>query len=220
MAKQAQLKQQVAEAALSYVEPGMVIGVGTGSTVDCFIEALSSMRGKIEGAVSSSKRTTDALKKHSIMVLDLNSTGDIPIYFDGADEVNRQRQMIKGGGGALTGEKIVATAARKFVCLVDESKLVDRLGNFPIAVEVLPMARSLVGRHLVKLGGSPEYRHGFVTDHGNYILDVFNLDLSDIFAMELALNQIPGVVCHGLFATRAADEVLVASSEGVTSLAS
>lgn len=212
---QKRYKQQAAEAALQYIEHGMIVGVGTGSTVDFFIEALAGMRNKLEGAVPSSKRTAEALKRAKIPVLDLNATGDIPLYIDGADEVNPQKQMIKGGGGAMTGEKIVATASKSFVCIVDKTKRVDRLGDFPIAVEVLPMARSLAGRALVKLGGSPEYRHGFMTDHGNYVLDVFNLDLSDPLAMEAALNQIPGVVCHGLFAERSADHVIVAGQSGV-----
>lgn len=215
MDKQAKLKQQAAEAAVEYVESGMVVGVGTGSTVEFFIDALAKMKGKIDGAVASSKRTEQHLKKMGIPVLDLNGTGNLPLYVDGADEINSSMQMIKGGGGALTGEKIVASASEKFICIADASKKVQCLGDFPVAVEVLPMARSLVGRALVKLKANPEYRHGFTSDHGNYILDVFNLDLSDALLTEQTLNQIPGVVCNGIFANRTADIALLASETGI-----
>lgn len=218
MSKQNKLKQQAAEAAIEFVEPGMVVGVGTGSTVKFFIDALAKMKGKIDGAVVSSKRTEEHLKKHGIPVLDLNGTGDIPLYVDGADEINVHMQMIKGGGGALTGEKIVATAAQKFVCIADSSKKVDLLGEFPVAVEVLPMARSLVGRALYQLKANPEYRHGFVSDHGNYILDVYNLDLTNPLEMEQTLNQVAGVVCNGIFAKRHADVALLASDTGIETI--
>jgi ribose 5-phosphate isomerase A len=207
-------KKAAAEAALSYIEEGMVIGVGTGSTVGHFIAALKSVKGKIDGAVASSVATENLLKAMSIRVLDLNSAGEVPLYIDGADEVNPARQMIKGGGGALTREKIIATVARKFICIADESKLVDLLGDFPVALEVLPMARSYVGRQIVLLGGDPVYRERFVTDNGNIILDVYNLKLTDALAMEAKLKNIVGVVESGLFAKRTADVVLLGAADG------
>jgi ribose 5-phosphate isomerase A len=209
------LKQQAAEAALAFINPGDVVGVGTGSTIAFFIKALAKMKGRIDGAVASSLATRDQLKSFGIPVLDLNATGDIPLYVDGADEINPQKQMIKGGGGALTGEKIIASAAKQFICIVDESKCVDLLGQFPVAIEVIPMARSYVGRQLFKLGANPEYRHDFVSDHGNFILDTYQLDLSNALAMEMSLNNITGVVCNGLFAKRTADLMLVAGGNGV-----
>ncbi len=209
------LKKAAADAALAYVEDGMVVGVGTGSTVNHFIDGLAGMRGRIDAAVSSSEASTARLKKHGIQVLDLNAAGPIPLYVDGADEVTRNLHLIKGGGGALTREKVVAEAADTFVCIADASKLVGVLGAFPLPVEVIAMARSLVGRALVERGGQPVWREGFVTDNGNLILDVHNLDLTDPVAVEKDLNQIPGVVTVGLFARRGADVLLLASDKGV-----
>ncbi|MEX0899596.1 MAG: ribose-5-phosphate isomerase RpiA [Gammaproteobacteria bacterium] len=209
------LKKQAALAALDYVEDDAIIGVGTGSTVNYFIDALAERRHTIEGAVSSSDASTARLKGHGIRVIDLNAAGPIGLYVDGADEATRNRHLIKGGGGALTREKIVAEAAEKFVCIADESKLVRVLGEFPLPVEVIPMARSLVGRALVAKGGQPVLREGFTTDNGNWILDVHNLDLTDAAAVERELNQIPGVVTVGLFARRPADVLLIAGADGV-----
>ena len=212
---QARLKIEVARAALEHVESGMVLGVGTGSTVNAFIDELVSSGRKLEGAVSSSQATTNKLKEAGVEVLDLNHTGDLELYIDGADEVDEHRRLIKGGGGALTREKIIAEASRRFVCIVDESKCVKVLGEFPLPVEVLPFARALVARKLVGLGGRPALRDGYVTDNGNLVLDVHNLDLVDPVAMESRINQIPGVVTCGLFARRGADVVLVASERGI-----
>jgi ribose 5-phosphate isomerase A len=213
---QERLKQEVARAALEFVENDTVIGVGTGSTVNCFIEALAGSKLRIEAAVSSSDATTQRLQDHGIKVLDLNQTGGLDLYVDGADEFDAHRRLIKGGGGALTREKIVAAASRQFICIVDESKRAGVLGGFPLPVEVIPMARSLVARKLVSLGGQPEWREGFTTDNGNWILDVHNLDLVDPVAMERSINDLPGVVTCGLFAIRPADLVLVAGPSGVT----
>ena len=213
-----QLKRQAAEAAMAYVEPGSVIGVGTGSTVNHFIDLLGAKRGRIDGAVSSSEASTQRLQALGIRMLDLNSAGPLPLYVDGADESNERLELIKGGGGAHTREKIVAQASEKFVCIVDESKLVAVLGKFPLPVEVIPMARSLVGRELSKLGGQPVLREGFTTDNGNLILDVHNLKLLEPRKVEEAINQIPGVVANGLFARRPADVLLVASAGGVKTL--
>lgn len=212
---QQRLKIEVAQAALKFVEDGMVLGVGTGSTVNAFIDQLASSGRRLEGAVSSSEETTRRLKKIGVRMLDLNHTGDLELYIDGADEVDAHKRLIKGGGGALTREKIIAGASRQFICIVDESKCVPVLGEFPLPVEVLPMARALVGRKLIGLGGQPELRDGFTTDNGNLILDVRNLDLVDPRAMEDRINRIPGVVSNGLFAHRAADRVLVAKETGV-----
>lgn len=209
------LKKAVALAALEYVEQGMVIGVGSGSTVNCFIDALKNVKGKIEAAVASSVVTEKKLKELSIPVVDLNSAGDLALYVDGADEINPNKQMIKGGGGALTREKIVAAVAKKFVCIVDQSKEVELLGEFPLAIEVIPMARSYVARELVKLGGDPVYRQGFVTDNGNVILDVFNLKILNPVELEETINNITGVVMNGIFAKRKADIVLIATQQGV-----
>jgi ribose 5-phosphate isomerase A len=203
------LKKQVAEAALRFVPEGEIIGVGTGSTANFFIDGLATLKDRIEGAVASSEATAERLKQHGIEVFSLNDVGNLPVYVDGADEVNSHREMIKGGGGALTREKIVAAAAREFICIVDASKQVKRLGAFPLPVEVIPMARSYVARKLVALGGQPEYREGFVTDNGNIILDIHNLDITNPIELETTLNNIVGVVTNGLFAKRPADVVLV-----------
>lgn len=215
---QDQQKQAAAEAALQYVEDDTVVGVGTGSTVNYFIDALAGRRNRIAGAVSSSEASTERLRRHGIEVLDLNSAGTLPLYVDGADEANRFLQLVKGGGGALTREKIVAAASRKFVCVADESKLVGVLGNFPLPVEVIPMARSLVAHELVKLGGRPELRAGFTTDNGNLILDVYGLTIQEPIRLEQTLNNIPGVVTNGLFALRPADVLLLAGADGVQTL--
>ena len=203
------LKKQVAEAALRFVPEGEIIGVGTGSTANFFIDGLATLKDRIEGAVASSEATAERLKQHGIEVFSLNDVGNLSVYVDGADEVNSHREMIKGGGGALTREKIVAAAAREFICIVDASKQVKRLGAFPLPVEVIPMARSYVARKLVALGGQPEYREGFVTDNGNIILDIHNLDITNPIELETTLNNIVGVVTNGLFAKRPADVVLV-----------
>jgi len=212
---QDELKRMVGEAALEYVQPDSVIGVGTGSTVNCFIETLTSSGIRIEAAVSSSEATTRLLRAGGIDVVDLNQTGGLDIYIDGADEFDAHRRLIKGGGGALTREKIVAAASRTFVCIADASKQVDVLGAFPLPIEVIPLARSLVARKLVGLGGQPEWRQDFVTDNGNWILDVHNMDLVDPVSMEKTINDLAGVVTCGLFAMRPADKVLVATEGGI-----
>jgi len=212
-------KQRAAEAALEYVRDGAVIGVGTGSTVNFFIEGLAALRHRIAGAVSSSEASTQRLKAHGIGVLDLNATGDLGVYVDGADEATRSLELIKGGGGALTREKIIAAASRQFVCIVDDQKVVDRLGRFPLPVEVIPMARAYVARQLVRLGGEPLLREGFVTDNGNQILDVRGLVIEDPAALEAEVNQITGVVTVGLFARRPADVLLVGTATDVVTLA-
>lgn len=209
------LKQKAAQAALAYVEDDMVIGVGTGSTVNFFIEELGKIKHRVDGCVATSIMTEKRLRKLGIPVLEANSVGELSIYVDGADEVNSRCEMIKGGGGALTREKIVATMAKRFICIVDASKIVTNLGTFPVAVEVLPMARSYVARELVKLGGDPEYREGFLTDNGNLILDVYNLKIIKPITLEESIQLIPGVVECGLFAKRLADEVLIASADGI-----
>jgi ribose 5-phosphate isomerase A len=211
-------KQQVAGAALAWVRPDNVLGVGTGSTVNCFIDALAASGIRIEAAVSSSEATTQRLQSLGIHVRELNLAGTLDVYVDGADEFDSYRRLIKGGGGALTREKIVAGASRKFVCIVDESKKVGVLGKFPLPIEVIPMARSYIARQLVAMGGQPELRDGFTTDNGNLILDVHNMDLVDPVAIEKAINNLPGVVTCGLFAIRPADVVLMASSVGVQEL--
>jgi len=203
-------KRRSAEAAMRYVEDGAVIGVGTGSTVNQFIPLLAKRKHDIEGAVSSSEASTALLKQHGIRVLDLNSTGDLPVYIDGADECDAHFRLIKGGGGALTREKIIAGASRKFVCLIDQSKRVELLGNFPLPIEVIPMARSFVARQIVKLGGHPTLREGFTTDNGNLILDVHGLQIVHPEQLERDLNQVPGIVTVGLFALRKADVVICA----------
>jgi ribose 5-phosphate isomerase A len=211
-------KKKAAEAALAYLDDARIVGVGTGSTVNHFIDALGPIKGRIEGAVSSSEASSQRLKKLGIPVLDLNSAGDISVYVDGADEANRHLQLIKGGGGALTREKIVAAAAKRFICIADDSKLKDVLGAFPLPVEVIPMARSYVARQLVKLGGQPEWRQGFVTDNGNVILDVHNLKILDPPKLEAEIDGIAGVVCTGIFARRPADVLLIAYGDRVEKL--
>jgi len=208
-------KKRAAEAALEFIEDHTVVGVGTGSTVNHFIEALARIKGRIEGAVSSSSATTARLKQHGIPVLDLNAAGPLALYVDGADEATRDRHLLKGGGGALTREKIVAAASERFVCIIDESKRVDVLGEFPLPVEVIPMARSHVGRELVKLGGQPALREDFTTDNGNLILDVYNLQILEPSQLEEELNHLVGVVCNGLFARRPADVLLIGIDKGV-----
>ncbi len=215
---QDEMKKQVADAALEYVESGMIVGIGTGSTANFFIDGLAKMKGKIDGTVASSEASAKRLRGHGIPVMELNAVGNIPLYVDGADESNKFLHLIKGGGGALTREKIVAAAADKFVCIADESKLVDVLGVFPLPVEVIPMARSYVARELVKLGGTPAYREGFVTDNGNIILDVHNLSIMNAVELETKLNNIVGVVTNGLFAIRPADVLLLGTQNGVRKL--
>ena len=212
------MKQAAAGAAIEYVEDGSVVGVGTGSTADYFIAALGKIKHRIDGAVASSEGTAQKLKALGIAVYDLNSVKDLQVYVDGADEVTPHLAMIKGGGGALTREKIVAAVARQFVCIADHTKLVDVLGQFPLPVEVIPMARSYVGREIVKLGGQPAWRQGFTTDNGNWILDVHNMRITNPAELEAALNQITGVVTNGLFARRGADVVLLGSPDGVKKL--
>lgn len=209
------LKKQVAEAALEYIEDGMVVGVGTGSTANYFIDALANHKDRIAGAVASSDASAKRLANHGIEVLDLNSVDQIPVYVDGADECNAFLELIKGGGGALTQEKIVAEMAEIFVCICDDSKQVRTLGDFPLPVEVIPMARSLVARKLTALGGRPKLRENFVTDNGNIILDIHNLDLGRAIKMEERINNMVGVVSNGLFARRPADILLLGTAQGV-----
>jgi len=217
-----ELKRAVGRAAMAYVEPGKIIGVGTGSTANHFIDALAEMRDRIPAAVASSEATRQRLEGHGIRVLDLNAalqeTPALYLYVDGADEITPELWMIKGGGGALTREKIVAETAQKFVCICDASKQVARLGKFPLPVEVLPMAEALVARRVAALGGRPVRRAGFITDNGNLILDVHGLDIADAPALESELNQIPGVITNGLFARRGADVLLLGSPSGVATL--
>ena len=219
---QNQLKSQVAQAALAYIQPKLeadsIIGVGTGSTANFFIDQLAALKHRFDGAVASSEATAERLKSHGIPVYELNSVAEMAFYVDGADEANESLELIKGGGGALTREKIVAAVARQFICIVDASKKVSVLGSFPLPVEVIPMARSLVGRELVKLGGDPVYREGFVTDNGNIILDVHNLRIMQPKILEAQINNITGVVCNGLFALRPADLLFVAAQSGVEML--
>ena len=212
---QDELKQKVAHAALQYIKDVPVIGVGTGSTVKYFINYLAEMKTDIEGTVSSSEATTKLLKEAGIPVLDLNSVGTIEMYVDGADEINPRKQLIKGGGAALTREKIIAAASKKFVCIADGSKRVDVLGKFPLPIEVIPMARSYVAREMVKLGGQPVWRENCVTDNGNQIIDVHNLDIMEPIKMEQTINNITGVVAVGLFAMRPADICLVSDGEEI-----
>jgi len=215
---QDELKQAVGHHAAAYIEPLLtrdaIVGVGTGSTANCFIDSLATMKQKFDGAVASSEATAERLRGHGITVYDLNDVNEMLVYVDGADEANVRLELIKGGGGALTREKIVASVAKEFVCIVDESKLVDTLGRFPLPVEVIPMARSAVARKLIPLGGQPVYRQGFVTDNGNVILDVHGLKIEDACSLEDEINGITGVVTQGLFARRPADLLLVARASG------
>ena len=212
---QLEMKKIAAQAALQFVKPEMIVGVGSGSTVNCFIEALGSMKDEIKGAVAASKNSEELLKKHGIEVFSANDVASLDIYVDGADEINPQKMMIKGGGAALTREKIVAALAKNFICIVDSSKQVDVLGStFPLPIEVIPMARSQVARKLVTLGGAPEYREGVVTDNGNIILDVHNFEILNPVEMEKELNNIAGVVTNGVFALRPADTVIVGTPDG------
>jgi len=214
---QDEMKQMAAAAAIEYVDGG-VIGVGTGSTVNHFIDLLAGIKQKIDGAVSSSEVSTERMRAHGIEVLDLNATGDLDLYVDGADESNRYLHLIKGGGGALTREKIVAGASRKFVCIADGSKLVDVLGEFPLPVEVIPMARSHVARQLVKLGGTPVWRETFTTDNGNIILDVHNLRIMQPTQLEQQISAIAGVVTNGIFALRPADVLILGTEQGIETI--
>jgi ribose 5-phosphate isomerase A len=215
---QDELKQAVARAAIEHVPNGGIIGVGTGSTANYFIDELARIKHRIDGAVASSEATAQRLKGHGIPVVDLNSAGELQVYVDGADEITEHMHMIKGGGGALTREKIVAACSKKFVCIADASKLVGVLGKFPLPVEVIPMARSCVARELVRLGGQPVLREGFTTDNGNIILDVHNLKILSPVELETAINQIAGVVTNGLFARRPADVLLLGAAEGVRTM--
>lgn len=215
MNKQDTLKQRVALAALEYIQPDMIVGIGTGSTTNFFIEALAAKKGQIEGTVASSIASAKKLKALNIPVYELTAVNKLDIYIDGADECTEHKMLIKGGGGALTREKILAANAKQFICIVDNSKQVGVLGKFPLPIEVIPMARSYVAREIVKLGGSPEYREGFITDNGNIILDVHNLKILNPVELEHTLNQITGVVTNGLFAKRPADQLLIASDSGI-----
>jgi ribose 5-phosphate isomerase A len=216
---QDELKQAVAREAIKHVVEDAVVGVGTGSTANFFIDELAKIKGRVSGAVASSDRSAERLKGHGIRLFDLNSVNELPVYIDGADEITEHLAMIKGGGGALTREKIVAAAARKFVCIADESKLVPVLGKFPLPVEVIPMARAYVARQMVKLGGQPELRANFTTDNGNVVLDVRGLSILDPADLEVAINNIAGVVTNGLFARRGADVLLLGTKTGVRSIA-
>ena len=211
-------KQQVAKAALEYVVEDTIIGIATGSTANYFVDALATLKHRIEGTVASSNATAERLKSHGIPVFELNSVDEISVYVDGADESNQYLHLIKGGGGALTREKIVAAVSKRFVCIADDSKLVGVLGKFPLPIEVIPMARSYVARELVKMGGTPVWREGFVTDNSNFILDVHNLKIMEPVKLENQLNEITGVVTNGLFASRRADVLLLGSNEGVKML--
>ena len=222
MKTQAELKQDVAKAAFEYVRSRVgdkaVIGIGTGSTANCFIDLLAGIRAQIEATVASSEASAERLRAHGIPVFDLNAVDGVDIYVDGADEANSALELVKGGGGALTREKIVAAVAREFVCIADESKLVTRLGAFPLPVEVIPMARSHVGRALLQLGADPVYRQGVITDNGNIIIDAHGLQITDARTLEERINNITGVVCNGLFARRPADVLMLAGQQGVRTL--
>ncbi len=216
---QDEMKKAVAQAAIEYVEAGTIVGVGTGSTANFFIDELAKIKHKIEGTVASSEASAERLRGHGIEVFDLNNVSEIAVYIDGADESNKFLHLVKGGGGALTREKIVAAASKKFVCIADETKLVDVMGKFPLPIEVIPMARSLVAREIIKqIGGEPVLREGFTTDNGNIILDVHNLEIMEPTKMEQTLNNITGVVTNGLFAMRPADVLLLGTAEGVKTI--
>ncbi len=214
MLDQIQMKKLAGEYAIKYIKNDMIVGVGTGSTVKYFIDSLASKKHLIRGAVSSSKDSTNLLKQYGIPILDLNSTGEIDIYVDGADEINHHLQMIKGGGAALTGEKIITAIAKQFICIADISKYVMKLGKFPLPIEVIPMARSYVAREMLKLGGHPDWRENVVTDYGNWILDIYNLNIEKPIELEQKINNIPGVVTNGLFAIRGANELVLAKPDG------
>lgn len=216
---QDEMKQAVAKAAIEYVEAGTIVGVGTGSTANFFIDELAKIKGKIEGTVASSEASAERLKGHGIEVFDLNSVSEIAVYVDGADESNKYLHLIKGGGGALTREKIVAAASKKFICIADESKLVDVMGKFPLPIEVIPMARSFVAREIIKkIGGEPVLREGFTTDNGNIILDVHNLEIMEPTKIEEILDGITGVVTNGLFAIKPANVLLLGTQDGVKTI--
>ena len=215
---QDELKRKTAEAAIEYIKGVSIVGVGTGSTVNHFIDCLAENKSAIEGAVSSSEMTSERLKKLGIPVLDLNSTGELDVYVDGADEINPHKQLIKGGGGALTREKIVAAASHKFICIADQSKQVDVLGKFPLPIEVIPMAQSYVAREMVKLGGQPELRAGFTSDNGNPIIDVHNMDIINPLELEKTIKNIAGVVTVGIFAIHPADVVLIATEDEIITM--
>ena len=217
---QDEMKRKAAEAALEYIVVDEIVGVGTGSTVNHFIDVLAEIKHKINGAVSSSEASTERLQAHGIKVYDLNDVGDLSVYIDGADESDHYLNLIKGGGGALTREKIIAGASRKFVCIADESKLVDVMGEFPLPVEVIPMARSFIARELVKLGGRPVWREGFVTDNGNDILDVHDLKIMEPVKLENELNKLPGIVTVGIFANRPADVLILGTPDGARTVLS
>ncbi|NNM70440.1 MAG: ribose-5-phosphate isomerase RpiA [Gallionella sp.] len=218
MFSQDDLKRAVAKAAIEYVPVDSIVGVGTGSTANFFIDELAKIKHKIRAAVASSEASAKRLQGHGIEVLSLNDAGDIPVYVDGADEITRHLHMVKGGGGALTREKIVAASSKKFICVCDASKLVDVLGNFPLPIEVIPMARSYIAREVVKLGGRPKLREGFTTDNGNIILDVHDLQIMNPVELEAALNQLAGVVTNGLFARHGADVLLLGMPDGVKTM--
>ncbi len=212
------LKQAVAREAIRYVVDGAVIGVGSGSTANFFIDELGKMKNRIAGTVASSEMTAERLRKHGIRLLDLNGVDELPVYIDGADEITEHLAMIKGGGGALTREKVVAAVAKRFICIADESKLVPVLGRFPLPVEVIPMARAYVGRQMVRLGGQPKLREGFTTDNGNMVLDVWGLSILNPVELEAAINNVTGVVTNGLFARRGADVLLLGTQSGVKAM--
>ena len=212
------MKKAAAEAAIEYVEYEMIVGIGTGSTANHFIDLLAKIKGKIDGTVASSEASAERLRGHGIPVMDLNQAGELSLYVDGADESNKHLHLIKGGGGALTREKIVAGASEKFICIADETKLVSVLGKFPLPVEVIPMAQSFVARQMVKLGGTPELREGFTTDNGNIILDVHNLEIMQPEKLETQINMIPGVVTVGIFAHRPADVLILGGESGVRTI--
>ena len=208
-------KMRVAEAALDYIEHGQIVGIGSGTTVHAFIKQLTKVKNKIDAVVSSSKLTTQLILDCNIRVIDLKESGGLPIYIDGADESNANKQLIKGGGGALTREKIIAGASKKFVCMIDDSKYVQTLGKFPLPIEVIPMSQSIVALEIIKLGGRPVYRENFITDNGNIILDIHNLEISEPLTLEQAINNIPGVVTNGLFAMRPADNLLISNGDEI-----
>ena len=208
-------KMRVAEAALDYIEHGQIVGIGSGTAVHAFIKQLTKVKNKIDAVVSSSELTTQLILDSNIRVIDLKESGGLPIYIDGADESNANKQLIKGGGGALTREKIIAGASKKFVCMIDDSKYVQTLGKFPLPIEVIPMSQSIVALEIIKLGGRPVYRENFVTDNGNIILDIYNLEISEPLTLEQAINNIPGVVTNGLFAMRPADNLLISNGDEI-----